>query len=84
MKGLLGGIMIAIGILIMGASGLCSATVLSTVASGELVFWAIVVAIFGGTPFVGGIALVLAGRHVMRRAREDEGSASQNSGTMRK
>ena len=78
MTRLLGGILMAIGILGSGASGLCSAWFLSTmlwtstnVASGEVGLLTILVLIVGGLPFVGGIGMILAGRSVLRRNRPE-------------
>lgn len=86
MSRLLGGILIAVGILISGASGLCSATlVISTLSTmreingSELMFGAIVVAIFGGMPFMMGIAAILAGRSLLRRAREQDARSNPHS-----
>ena len=69
MNRLLGGLLVAAGILLMLTSGLCSAYLIAT-------FWSDVIKgpeillfplLFGGFPFVGGIAMCLAGRSVIRR-----------------
>lgn len=63
-----GGIIIAVGILIAGASGLCSIAILMD--SGEFAgpgMWPLVL-IVGGIPFAIGVGLVLAGRSVIRSA----------------
>lgn len=73
MQRLIGGIMIAVGILIAGASGLCSAFFLSAVlgnsGGGDQGLMVTLMLFVGGFPFVGGIALVLAGRHLLRSDR---------------
>ena len=73
MKRLLGGIMIAAGILIAGASGLCSLvfviSMLGSPGSGGLggVFGLLLlVAIFGGAPFGVGMGLFVFGRRLIR------------------
>jgi hypothetical protein len=78
MNRLLGGILIAIGILIAGASGLCSAWFLLFVIGGEsnnsasgLASLTVLVLFVGGLPFVGGIGMILAGRAVLRRNRPE-------------
>ena len=73
MKGFLGGLLLAVGILIAGASGLCT-----------IVFWGLAIAdahgsdflgflllslMVGGIPFVIGVGLILWGRWLLRRAR---------------
>lgn len=66
---IVGGILIAIGILIAGASGLCSLTVL--LGSGEFAgsgMWSAVL-IFGGIPFAVGAAIGYAGYALIRNAR---------------
>lgn len=73
MKMLCGGILLAIGILIMGVSGLCSSvflfSALTEPGSAEML---ILVALFGGLPFAAGIGLLLGGRALIRSAREDQ------------
>lgn len=67
-----GGIIVAVGILIAGASGLCSISVLMD--SGEFAgpgMWPLVL-IVGGIPFAIGVGLVLAGRSVVRSANRKE------------
>ena len=69
-----GGILIAIGILIAGASGLCSIAILMD--SGEFAgpdMWPLVLMI-GGIPGALGIGMVFGGRALIRSAarREDE------------
>jgi hypothetical protein len=67
MKELLGGILLAIGILIAGASGLCSLAVLVGFGGGINMFP--VVALIGGVPFLLGAALALTGRRILRQVR---------------
>jgi hypothetical protein len=78
MRTFFGGILLAIGILIAGASGLCSVTMLVSVlgnlnshqefsGSGMLP----VIAIFGGIPFAIGLGLIFAGRGLIRSDSED-------------
>lgn len=73
MKQLFGGILLAIGILVAGASGLCSVAILF--GSGEFTGFGMLpaVAIFGGVPFAGGVAMAFGGRSLIRQAREARG-----------
>lgn len=64
MKTLLGGILVAVGILIAGASGICSLIFLVT-SHGESGLILMVLA-FGGIPFLIGLGLVYGGRAVIR------------------
>ena len=71
MKEAWGGLLLAIGILIAGGSGLCSMAVLFT--PGEysgLSMWP-AVALFGGLPFAIGLAAALGGRALLRSGRTD-------------
>ena len=79
MKSLLGGILLAVGILIAGASGLCSLMGLINVvfeavqfggvgsALGGL-FW---IFLIGGIPFAIGAGLILTGRRMTRSGGDD-------------
>jgi hypothetical protein len=69
---LFGGILLAVGILIAGLSGLCSLMVLFT--SGEFSGFGMLpaVALFGGIPFAGGVAMVFGGRHLLRQEQRIE------------
>jgi len=72
MKQTFGGILIAIGVLLAGASGLCSLTVL--LSPGEfsgLGMWPAVLMV-GGIPFAVGIGLIFWGRALIRSHRRDE------------
>lgn len=77
MRTFFGGILLAIGILIAGASGLCSLTMLVSVLNNHQEFSGSgmlpVIAIFGGIPFAIGVGLIFAGRGLIRRDREDNG-----------
>ncbi len=73
MTKVLGGILLAVGILIAGASGLCSLAMLISFFSSGSTFTDLgdglpLVAIFGGIPFAAGIGLLFAGRQLLRRA----------------
>ena len=75
MKKLFGGILLALGILIAGASGLCSAFFfLSSVASpssmGDMI---LLILLIGGIPFLIGIGLIFGGRALIRAANEQDG-----------
>lgn len=68
MKNLLGGILLAIGILIAGASGICSLVVLvSSLGDGSMILTILVI---GGIPFLIGLGLFYAGRALIRSGRE--------------
>jgi len=69
MKTLLGGILLALGLLIAGASGLCSLTVLAMSTSGQMGEMVPMVLLFGGIPFLIGAGLVYAGRAIVRSDR---------------
>ena len=77
MKMLFGGILIAVGILIAGASGICSAAMLFGggfgAGSGMDSFLSMlpVVALFGGPPIAAGIGMVFGGRALVRSAKQD-------------
>ncbi|HET6941627.1 MAG TPA: hypothetical protein VFH89_05660 [Sphingomicrobium sp.] len=77
MKQLFGGILIAVGILIAGASGLCSLTVLFGGGFGgsgldDFLNMLPLVALFGGLPLAAGIGIAFGGRAMIRSARRDE------------
>jgi len=77
MTRLLGGLMIAIGALVAGLSGLCSVAFFASV-SGNYGDWQgaastlPLILLFGGIPIAAGIALAFAGRHVIRSAMREE------------
>lgn len=66
MKKLLGGILLAIGILIAGASGLCSAVVLISTIGQNTGEDFLLVLLIGGIPFALGVGLLFAGRALIR------------------
>ncbi|MCJ2184921.1 hypothetical protein MTR62_19850 [Novosphingobium sp. 1949] len=68
MKALLGGLLMAIGILIAGASGLCSAALFVS-DLGSTAQMLPLVLLFGGMPFLLGIGLTFGGRALIRAAR---------------
>jgi hypothetical protein len=74
MRTLFGGILLAIGILVAGASGLCSlAFLVSMVTSsggGEFASLPLVLVV-GGIPFAIGLALFFAGRALIRSGRDN-------------
>ncbi len=72
MQKLLGGIMLAIGILIAGASGLCSAVFLVSTIGQSLEMLPLII-LFGGVPFVVGLGLFFGGRALIRSADRDAG-----------
>lgn len=73
MKKLMGGILLAIGILIAGASGLCSSVFLigSLGSPGTLGILPAVL-LFGGPPFAAGVGLIVGGRALINSAKADE------------
>jgi hypothetical protein len=78
MKQLLGGILIAVGILIAGASGLCSLymvfasdTFRDGGGMGEMLSMVPLILLFGGPPFAIGVAIAFGGRSLIRQARRE-------------
>lgn len=69
MKQLLGGILLAVGILIAGVSGLCS--LYFVVGSGGGLNMLPAVLVIGGIPFALGAGLVWGGWAIIRRARQE-------------
>jgi len=77
MKSLFGGILLAVGILVAGVSGLCSLGMLVMglgERSGALDFLPMVLLI-GGIPFLIGLGLFFAGRSLLRAARAEQQEA---------
>ena len=72
MKAIMGGILLAVGILIAGASGLCSLAVLfgGGMGSGMLNTLPLVLLI-GGIPFAIGAAIAFGGQALIRQARNE-------------
>jgi hypothetical protein len=78
MKEVVGGILLAAGVLIAGGSGLCSLMVLFD-QQGEFSgfqMWPAVL-LFGGIPFTIGVGMVFSGRALLRSARRDRIEAGQ-------
>lgn len=71
MKIVLGGILIAVGVLIAGATGLCCVMVLANAGAitGPMAF--VSVGIYGAIPFAAGIGLILGGQSLIRDARRN-------------
>ena len=71
MKQLFGGILLAVGILIAGASGLCSLVVL--LSSGEFGGGGMLgaVLLIGGIPFALGAGMAFGGHTLIKQAREE-------------
>jgi len=71
---LIGGMLMAVGLLIAGASGLCTLLMFaeSPPWSGESLESLTLVAIFGGIPFLVGTALFFAGRYIWRKGEEGD------------
>ena len=71
MRQLFGGCLVAAGVLIAGASGLCSiALLVNSIVTDPLgALGAILV--YGGAPFAIGIGIAAAGHGIIRSARED-------------
>lgn len=67
MKTLLGGILLAVGILIAGASGICSLIFLVTSRFEDGLI--LMILAFGGIPFLIGLGLFYAGRALIRSDR---------------
>ena len=81
MKSLLGGLLLAVGILVAGVSGLCSLAVLVMgVGGGGLADTLPLLLVVGGVPFAIGLGLFFGGRSLLRSARqEQEDGASPDS-----
>ena len=78
MTRLFGGILLGVGILIAGTSGLCSAVFLITMLGSnsgwmvDLPSMLALIAVVGGIPFAIGMGLVWGGRALLRKARADD------------
>ena len=70
MKTLFGGILLAVGIIIMGLTGLCSVMVLGSSRPSEWLSGIPVVLAFAALPAAIGIGLIFAGRRLIRKDRE--------------
>jgi len=82
MRKVFGAILLAIGILIAGGSGLCSLYFLSIMGSSDSEFFAIV-AMVGGIPFALGIGLAFLGWRLLRSANQSGQSPQDQSNTFR-
>ena len=72
MKKLFGGILIAVGILIAGASGLCSLAILFSGGMGpEAMSMLPMVLMIGGIPFAVGAGIAYGGYALLRSARNE-------------
>lgn len=72
---ILGGILLGIGILIAGVSGLCSLVLLadpSTWSGPDMSENIAIVGIVGGIPFALGVAIVLLGLFVLKKGKSDD------------
>jgi hypothetical protein len=73
MKKLFGGILMAVGILIAGASGLCSAAIIFSGGMGpEAMSMLPMVMVIGGVPFAVGALIAIGGGALIKSAREDD------------
>jgi hypothetical protein len=74
MKVVLGGIMIAIGVLIAGATGLCCVMLIANAGAitGPEAF--VTMGLYAGLPFAAGVGLILGGVSLIRQARNERGS----------
>jgi hypothetical protein len=78
MNKIIGGILLAVGILIAGASGICSLAVLTgglfggPGSPGEILSSLGLILLFGGPPFAIGAGLIFAGRAMIRHGRAEE------------
>jgi len=79
MKRLFGGILLGVGILIAGASGLCTiyGLAMSFTEPSSMLSMVPMVLIFGGIPLGIGVAILFGGRALLRSAREDDARASR-------
>jgi len=77
MKGIIGGILLAVGILIAGASGLCSLMVLfGDGSASDLSLWPLVLVI-GGIPFAVGVMIFIGGRALLRQERAERAEPAE-------
>lgn len=71
MKTFFGGVLLAIGILIAGASGLCTVVFFVTTVGRGSADAVPLMLVIGGIPFAVGMGLVFAGRALIREDRDD-------------
>lgn len=77
MKSVFGGILLAIGLLVMGLSGLCSGVFIVMMFSegsfdSETLSMLLMPLIIGGVPFVIGLGLFVLGRVLLREGRAEQ------------
>lgn len=74
MKTFFGGVLLAVGILIAGGSGVCSLYLLFAPGTGLDEGWSNLplILIYGGLPFALGVAIALGGRSLIRQARGEQ------------
>jgi len=79
MKEVLGGILMAVGILIAGGTGLCSLVMLFSPGGelGSTLSMLPLIALFGGIPFAVGAGCTYAGYAMIRSARNDRNTGEQ-------
>ena len=70
MRELIGGILLAVGLLIAGASGLCSLSLL-LVSGFPVRREMLLIVLFGGIPFLIGFGLICLGRLIVGKAKRD-------------
>ena len=80
MKSVFGGILLAVGLIIMTLSGLCSGIfIVSMLAEGgfnsEMLSILMMTLIVGGLPFVIGLGLFVFGRVLLRQGRAEQAAA---------
>jgi len=84
MKRFFGGLLLAIGILIAGASGLCTIVfdimALSETRSAEGLSFVVMSLFVGGIPFVVGLGLIFWGRWLLRSARAERAVSERDLG----
>jgi hypothetical protein len=85
MKKFFGAILLGLGILIAGLSGLCSMLFLSFASfqGGNNTAIIEVVALVGGIPFILGIGLIFLGRYLIQSANRSSQSVQDQSNTFR-
>jgi hypothetical protein len=73
MKKLFGGILMAVGILIAGASGLCSLAILFGGGMGpDMMGMLPMVLMIGGIPFAVGVLIAIGGGALIKSARQED------------
>ena len=81
MKSLFGGLLLAVGILVAGVSGLCSlAFFVMGLGDGGLSGILPMILVVGGLPFAIGLGLFFGGRSLLRSARQEREDQVWGSG----